>query len=102
MSEQKECRGCPQENRCQEAYEKMGKSQAPSVALKVVIVFLLPMLVFIGSLLAAQKLLASVVKNEDHLTIISFFAAIAVTFVFLVVIRSVNKNLSGKNNKLGD
>ncbi len=51
MTQQEFCRDCDQENQCQEAYRRLGDTKSPSVALKAVVAFLLPLIVFIVLLL---------------------------------------------------
>ena len=95
------CSGCGQKQTCRGAYEKIGKSEAPNVAWKAVVAFVLPIIVFIGALAGAQRLLAG--RLEDRLlTLVSFLLALFVTLVFLCVVRAiqgpVNKDVCDKGS----
>lgn len=65
----------------------MGNTKGPSVVLKAVVAFLLPILVFIGCLAAFEAILAkvrSLINTKELRTILSFLLALSVTFIFVV------------------
>ncbi len=76
MTQQKFCEDCNQKHDCREVYQKLGNTKGPSVVLKAVVAFLLPILVFIGCLAAFEAILAR--------TALSFLLAVLVTFIFVV------------------
>jgi len=84
MGEQKFCKDCDQRNKCQEVYRQMGKAQGPSVVFKVIVAFLLPLIVFIASLAAFEKILSKTVDTKELQTVFSLLVAVAVTFIFVV------------------
>ena len=94
MSEQKICEDCKQKHDCQRIYEQLGDVEGPSVVIKVIVAFLLPLVVFIVSLAAfAQH--EFFVKNwcwtEELQTILSFLMALFVTFFCILIIRVINR-----------
>lgn len=89
MAEQQLCQNCGQRQTCQAVYEAMSGQKGPSVTLRVVVVFLLPMLVFIGSLVAGERLLAGLVTARGVQTLLSFFAATFVTLVWIWVVKKI-------------
>lgn len=72
----------------------MGNTKNPSVVFKVVIAFLVPMIVFIASLVIFDHILAKVMNNKEAQTALSFLLALSVTFVAVLVIKAINKKLS--------
>ena len=84
MAEQKFCQDCTQNRDCRKAYNQLGSTEGPSVVVKVIVAFLLPVVVFIGSLAAFGKVLAKAVDSKELQTIVSFFVSVLITFIFVV------------------
>ena len=93
MDEQKFCQECGQRHECREVYQKLGNTKGPSVVLKAVVAFLLPILVFIGSLAASEKILSGIINSKEAQTVLSFLLALAVTFVCIFVLKAINRQL---------
>ena len=89
MSEQEYCRHCHERHDCREVYRQLGKAEGPSVVLKVVAAFLVPLVVFIVSLAVFEAILAKVVNPGALRTGISALLAVSVTFVCILVIKVV-------------
>ena len=94
MSQEDFCQDCHQKHECQEVYRRMGSSKCPSVFYKTIVAFLLPMVVFIVSLAILDKILSS--ENFVHFshrlhTAISFFGALIVTVVFMIIFKLLSK-----------
>lgn len=94
MTKEDFCQNCHQKHECQEVYRRMGCSEHPPVLYKTIIAFLMPMLVFIVSLAIFDKILSS--ENYVHFshrlhTAISFFGALIVTVVFMVIFKLLSK-----------
>lgn len=89
MTQQKYCQDCSQQQKCQEIYEKLGHITGPSVAFKAVVAFLLPILVFIGSLAVFEAILGRAG--------LSFVLALSVTFTLILIIKGIDRRVS--NNK---
>lgn len=88
MVQQKFCDGCNQEHNCQKVYEKLGNAAGPSVALKAVVAFLLPMVVFIVSLAIFEKILSRFEIAGDLRVVVSIAASLLVTVVLVLVVRA--------------
>lgn len=86
----KNCSQCGQKDRCSQLYEKMGKTQGPNVAWKVIVAFLIPILVFILSLSTADNLLQNQFEGK-MLTITSFLSALFVTLTVVFLIRALHR-----------
>lgn len=48
------CKGCQQKNACEDAYRRLGHSNAPPVTTNVLVAFVAPLLTFVLALAAAQ------------------------------------------------
>lgn len=97
MAEQKFCEDCNQKHDCREVYQKLGNTKGPSVVLKAVVAFLLPILVFIGCLAAFEAILGkvrSLINTKELRTVLSFLLALSVTFVLILIIKAINRQLS--------
>ncbi len=94
MAEQKLCENCKQKHDCQKIYQQLGEIAGPSVVVKVIVAFLLPLVVFIVSL-AVFAPHQFFVKNwcgiEELQTVLSFLMALLVTFVCILIIRVINR-----------
>ncbi len=89
MSEQEFCRYCQERHKCREIYRQLGEAEGPSVFFKVVAAFLVPLVVFIGSLVVFEGILAKVVNAGALKTGISLVLALSVTFVCILAIKVV-------------
>lgn len=84
MAQQKFCQECSQKHDCQKIYQQLGNIEGPSIVVKVIFAFLLPLVVFIASLAVFESILAGAISTERAQTAISFLLAILVTFIFVV------------------
>ena len=84
----KNCSQCGQKDRCSQLYEKMGKTEGPNVAWKAIVAFLTPILVFILSLVAVDKLLQNQFEGK-MLTVLSFLTALLVTLIVIFLTRAI-------------
>ena len=87
MSEQEFCRYCQERHECREVYRQLGEAEGPSVFFKVVAAFLVPLVVFIVSLVVFEGILAKVVSPGALKTGISLVLALSVTFVCILAIK---------------
>jgi len=91
MASQRICQNCIQKHDCRRIYEQLGDSPGPSVALKAILAFLLPLMVFIVSLAVFERVLAGAITTEQMRTALSFVLALLVTFVCVLITRVINK-----------
>lgn len=96
MVQQEFCQGCDLKNKCKDAYERLGSAKTSSVARKVVVAFLLPLVVFIGILAASDKLLAKLLNPKGLRAAVSLLSALAATFAFILIAKAVERRF-GKN-----
>ncbi|MHC4456144.1 MAG: hypothetical protein ACYS0I_03460 [Planctomycetota bacterium] len=94
MLQEKFCQGCYQRRQCQKVYQQLAKVQGPSVVLKVLAAFLLPLIVFIGVLVAFEKILPAVIISEKLQTALSFLMALLATFLTILIIKAVNQHIN--------
>ena len=93
MTEQKSCQDCREKHDCQRIYEQLGGIEGPSVVIKVIVAFLLPLVVFIVSLAAFQEIFAKVISSQRAQTAFSFLLALVVTFICILIVKVVNRRL---------
>ena len=91
MALQRFCKDCIQKHDCKRIYEQLGDSPGPSVALKAILAFLLPLMVFIVSLAVFERVLAGAITTERIQTALSFVLALLATFVCVLITRVINK-----------
>jgi hypothetical protein len=101
MNQQNLCKGCIQQNRCQEAYERLGRSQEPSVLNAVLIAFLMPMVVFIVSLAVFELVLTMFGIHSVLKTLISTLGSLTVVVlsIFAVRVGPILLKSKGKSEK---
>lgn len=92
MTKSEFCRECGQKHHCQEIYQQMGKAKGPSVTLKAIIAFLLPILTFIVGLIIFEKILAKIVDTKQLRTAFDFLLALSVTLAIILINKGLSKN----------
>jgi hypothetical protein len=98
MHKQDFCEICNHKDHCQDVFRQIGKAQGPSVVFKVVLAFLLPIVVFIASLAASERVLAGVTNEKELRTALGFLLALLVTFGLILLTRAINR-LAGKDKR---
>ena len=68
------------------------KSQRPSAAVILILVFALLVAVFIGSAIACKYLLAQYISRDDLRTAVSFLITAAITLLVLHTVRRLMKS----------
>lgn len=91
MIEQEFCDNCNQKHNCGSIYQQLGNTNGPSVAVKVVVALLLPLVVFIISLAAFEEIFAKTTNSQLLQTILSLLSALFVTFSCILITRVINK-----------
>ena len=94
MAQEKFCQECNQRHECRDVYRQLGNTKSHSVVFKVVAAFLLPMVIFIASLVAFDHILAKTINSKEAQTALSFLLALSVTFVCIFVLKAINRQLS--------
>jgi heme A synthase len=93
MKQQKLCQDCNQKHNCQDIYQQLGHAKCPSVTLKAVTAFLLPLAVFIGAL-AVFETFSDQSANAGHLHILlGFLLAISAALIMVISIKVINRKL---------
>jgi uncharacterized membrane protein len=96
MELDKNCSKCTQKSTCQSVYEAMGKHKGPSVALKVIVVFLLPILMFISGLVICEYYLK--IENKSIKTAISALLSAVLAFIYVLIAKAVIARQSKKKD----
>jgi uncharacterized membrane protein len=93
MAQQKFCQQCNQKHDCQKIYQQLGDHKGPSVVIKVIVAFLLPLLVFIASLAAFDEMFAGSINIQPLRTALCFLLALLATFVCISITGMINRRL---------
>ena len=96
MGHEKKCDACQKSDKCEDAYRRLGEVEGPSVVFKVLVAFVVPILVFIGSLMVFEPILARFINSQRLLTIANFLFALSVTFVIMLIFKFINKLVKHK------
>lgn len=96
MSEDQFCKKCSQRHSCREVYQQLGGAKGPSVVLKVLVAFLLPIIAFISALVVLDKSLVKVVSADYLRTVISFLLAASVTFALILATKAIDSCIARK------
>jgi hypothetical protein len=91
MTQQKLCQQCGQKYSCQDVYRYLANNKTSSPAIDSVIAFLLPLAVFIISLVVLQELLQKVINSKMLITALGFLLALPPVFIYLLIIKGVRK-----------
>jgi len=94
MAEEKFCQDCGQKHDCQKVYQQLGDIKGPSVVVKVLVAFMLPLVVFIVTLAIFNKILSGFEMTADLQTVFSLAASLLVTFICILIVRVVNRRIS--------
>jgi hypothetical protein len=89
MAHQDLCQQCNQRQDCGKVYEQLGKLEGPSIVWKVVLAFLLPLVVFVGSLAFFERMFSGVITAGQSQSALSFVAALVPTFVCILLTRVI-------------
>jgi len=84
------CQGCSHRQDCQKIYQNLSNYKGSSIVLKVIVAFLLPIMVFIASLAAFERILAEAIDIKELRTALSFLLALLVTFAVMLIIKVIN------------
>jgi hypothetical protein len=85
--EQQQCQSCGMKDSCKEVYKKLGESDAPNVLTKVIMAFLLPLILFIFSIVVGERLLIEKLKDAKEVNIIAFALAIAIVLLYVFTLK---------------
>ena len=85
--EQEQCNGCGHQNDCQNIYQRLSNTKGPSVLSKTVLALLLPLVFFIATVAACEKLLTDVMRNRLIVVVLSILSGLIVVFVYIVILK---------------
>jgi len=90
MEQPEICKGCSEAHTCARVYEQLGKAEGPSVALKAVLAFLVPIAAFAGTLAACGAILNGAVAPQYE-TPLGCVIALAVTAALVLVVSTMTR-----------
>jgi hypothetical protein len=87
MDERQFCQDCDQEHSCKQIYKRLGDIEAPCVASKALVAFVLPIVVFAASLAVLDRFLAKVISTTELQVGLSCLLALLVTAGLMLAIK---------------
>lgn len=96
MAQQKSCQSCSENHSCRQVYQKLGNVKGPSIVLKALFAFILPLAVFIVALAASEKFLAQAIELDNLRVILSFLLAVLTAFFCVLVVRTIDAQRRNK------
>ncbi len=84
------CAGCGDKDRCSDVYARIGSQQGPSVAMKVVWAFLVPIILFIAGLIFSAKILSTGLESERAATAVNVFAGLFLVGIYLTAVKTMS------------
>jgi hypothetical protein len=103
MMDMKICENCgfrhSHKNCCMDVYQRLGRTKGPSVVGKVFLAFVLPLLVFIASLVLAGYLLSIFINESRGSALYAFLIASALTIIVVRLIRILTRKPIDTENK---
>ena len=84
---------------CIDIYQQLGQTKGPSVAGKAFLAFVLPLLVFIISLMLAGYFLSVFITKDGIKTFFAFLIAVVMTIVFVQLIRKLTRKPINTENE---
>ena len=95
MKQAESCDGCSQARDCKGVYQQLGHAEGPSVALKAVLAFALPIFTFLMALAVFGHLLHERLA-ERYQSPVAFVLSLLVTMSFILMASAVVKRLHRK------
>jgi len=95
MIENRICENCGSKHNCceEKVYKQMGSVKVPSVVGKVVLAFLLPMVFFIVSIAASERIFEGIISNRDVRTFACFIISVSLTLLLVLFIRYLRSRI---------
>jgi len=96
MAKEKNCEQCKQRHKCVDVFCALGESTSPSITLKVIQAFLLPIVVLLVSLAAGEHIFKGYISQESLRTVIVALFALAITAAAVLIIKSIITGITKK------
>lgn len=85
---------------CIDIYQQLGQIKGPSIVGVVLLAFVVPLFVFIGSLILVDYLLSAFMAESGLRTFSAFAAAVAITVIFVQLVRVFTRKPINTGNKI--
>jgi len=87
------CQECSQKESCKQAFEKLGNAKGPSVTIKSILAFLLPLIIFIAALGIFEKIFQKSISSKQLEIGIGFLLAAAVAMIYILAVWFISKHI---------
>jgi hypothetical protein len=99
MANENLCEKCSEKKSCQDIYKQLGQAKGPSVVLRAIVAFVVPIVFFIASLAACDLVLAKSIEAKELRIALGFLIALVITFAAVRAVRVCFLRLSQRPAK---
>lgn len=89
------CSGCGLGSDCKKAYEQLAGCAGPSVVLRAIVAFLLPITVFIVALGVSERFFRRILTDPALPTVFGALTGGCLTFMCILITRAINSRQDG-------
>lgn len=81
--------GCGQRTACGSVYQKLGATRGPSVLGRSLIAFVLPIVLFVLSLAAMERMLRGRIENSDLRMLVGILPSLMISVIGVGIVRRI-------------
>ncbi len=81
------CKGCEHENSCEQIYNRLCNTQGPSVLRGVLEVFLVPLVLFVATVVFVEVFMADKINSEGLTVLVAVAAAAVLLSVYIALLK---------------
>jgi len=96
MQKKNLCPDCTQSHNCGKVYQQLADTKVPSIVIKAVTAFLLPIIIFIAGLALLEDIFVQYIQTENLRLIVCCLLAAGAAFCCVLITRAVNHRLGRK------
>ena len=87
------CQECSQKDNCRRAYENLGNIKGPSVTMKSIVAFLIPLIIFLLTLGIFERFFQKAIGSKKLQVAIGFLAASTVTIIYIMIVKLISGHI---------
>lgn len=95
------CESCPTRHECKSVYEHIGHSRAPSVVLKALSAFILPIMLFIAAAVLVQHTLAGRAVSANTAAVPASVAGAAAVLIYIGLVKLFYTKAKNRTDESG-
>ena len=91
MEDKDFCKKCNKKHSCRDVYEKIGKSNSPPVTVNVIKAFVLPVILFIISVVLLDDWVSNITNNHKLQIVLQIVLAVLITSLVIILTKILKK-----------